>query len=293
MSPAIDATVAVPAWPRDGAVFKDVAEEENIGGKGLNVARWLALRGADVACGGLLGEENAAPFERELARCGVRDVFLRVPGLTRRNEMVVTPEGSFKLNRAAFPNLATDFDAGAVLDGADGEPGVAILSGSLPPSVPKSFYADAVRVLKERGWRVALDASGDALRLGFEAAPDVVKPNAEECAELAGFVPSSPEDFRRASAIIGKHVPFAVISAGESGAWFNGEFVAAPHVEALDTTAAGDTLLAEFCWRMWGKGEELGAAASWAVAAGSAAVTMPGGSPPPPVLVERLMEEIK
>ena len=68
MSPALDATVRMSAWPADGSIAKDVDEVENVGGKGINVARWLARRGVDVACGGLLGADNAGPFERELAR---------------------------------------------------------------------------------------------------------------------------------------------------------------------------------------------------------------------------------
>ena len=106
MSPAIDATVALPRPPKgDGEIFKDVAEEENVGGKTVNVARWLALRKADVACGGLLGEDNDRPFAQELAKYGIEDRFIRVPGATRRNEMIVWPGGSVKLNRAAFPKL--------------------------------------------------------------------------------------------------------------------------------------------------------------------------------------------
>ena len=90
MSPALDASVTLPAWPSDGVIFKDVAETENVGGKGINVARWLALRGAEVSCGGLLGADNAAPFEQELARCGIRDVFLRVPGATRTENVAMS-----------------------------------------------------------------------------------------------------------------------------------------------------------------------------------------------------------
>ena len=109
MSPAIDATVTLPRAPKgDGEIFKDVAEEENVGGKTVNVARWLALRGADVACGGLLGEDNDRPFAKELAKYGIEDRFVRVPGATRRNEMIVWPGGSMKLNRSAFPGLSLE-----------------------------------------------------------------------------------------------------------------------------------------------------------------------------------------
>ena len=69
------------------------------------------------------------------------------------------------------------------------------------------------------------------------------------------------------------------VSDGGAGCWFDGAFVPAPAVEVLDTTAAGDTLLAEWCF----SGDP-----KLAVAAGSAACTMPGGEPPAIELVERL-----
>ena len=291
MSPAVDALVRLPRRPVGaGEVFKDVADEENVGGKALNVARWLALRGAEVVCGGLLGEENAAPFVRELARFGIADAFLRVPGATRRNEMVVWPGGAFKINRAAFLGLDAGFDALAAVEAlvAGGAGGVAVLSGGLPPAVGRDFYAKAVRLLRARGFIAVLDASGEPLRLGAAAGPDVVKPNAEECEALVGFMPSGPDGFRRATDALRGEVAHAVISDGGNGAWFDGAFVAAPGVDVVDTTAAGDTLLAEWCWRTYCAGASADDAARWAVAAGSAACEMAGSTPPPPDRVAHL-----
>ena len=291
MSPAIDATVKLPRAPRgEGEIFKDVSEEENVGGKAVNVARWLALRGAGVSCGGLLGEENDRPFARELAKYGIEDCFVRVPGATRRNEMIVWPGGSVKLNRAAFPGL--DHEALEKLDvleklrggAGDESRSVAILSGSLPPATGRDFYARAVTALKARGWIVVLDASGESMRLALEAGPDLIKPNAEECEPIVGFVPKTPADFKKATALLRAKAAHVIISDGGAGAWFDGEFVAAPKVDVLDTTAAGDTLLAEWCF----SGD-----ARLAVAAGSAACTMPGGEPPDFKLVEKLKGLIK
>ena len=298
MSPAIDATVTLPRAPKgDGEIFKDVAEEENVGGKTVNVARWLALRGADVACGGLLGEDNDRPFAKELAKYGIEDCFMRVAGATRRNEMIVWPGGSMKLNRSAFPKLAAELSFESLLSlSSFSAPGVAILSGSLPPAIPKDFYARAVAAFKAQDWLTVLDASGEAMRLGLEERPDFIKPNAEECEPLVGFVPKTPEEFARATAMLREKAAHVVISDGGAGAWFDGEFVPAPKVEVVDTTAAGDTLLAEFCWRMFGdlgNGERgMGNAGRWAVAAGSAACTMPGGAPPAQELVEQLCKDV-
>ena len=75
LSPAIDATVRMDAWPTDGCIIKTAADTFVPGGKTVNIARWLAKRSfaaasgkqADgerreppqhlIACGGLLGEE--------------------------------------------------------------------------------------------------------------------------------------------------------------------------------------------------------------------------------------------
>jgi fructose-1-phosphate kinase PfkB-like protein len=129
------------------------------------------------------------------------------------------------------------------------------------------------------------------MRLGLEAGPDLIKPNAEECEPLVGFVPKSPDEFIRAMAILRKKARHVIISDGGTGAWFDGTFVSAPNVDVADTTAAGDTLLAEFCWSRFaedGGDVPLIEAAKWSVAAGSAACTMPGGSPPDVDLVARL-----
>ena len=151
-----------------------------------------------------------------------------------------------------------------------------------------------IGTLKALGWTVVLDASGEALRLGVEAGPDLIKPNADECEPLAGFVPKTPDEFHRATETLRVKAAHVIISDGGAGAWFDGEFVSAPEVKVLDTTSAGDTLLAEYCWRRWGCGaRDVLDAAKWAVAAGSAAVTMPGSVPPPIDLVEQLKENIK
>ena len=275
-----------------------------------------------MACGGLLGEDNDRPFTKELAKYGIEDRFVRVAGATRRNEMIVWPGGSMKLNRSAFPGLGSGTSGtGGIATVIDqvlsrlsqsshlsyssheshaSQHGVAILSGSLPPAVPKDFYARAVAAFKAQGWLTVLDASGEAMRLGLEAGPDLIKPNAEECEPLVGFVPKTPEEFARTTAMLREKAAHVVISDGGAGAWFDGEFIPAPKVEVVDTTAAGDTLLAEFCWRFWGNGERgmgngergMGNAGRWAVAAGSAACTMPGGAPPAQELVEQLYQDM-
>ena len=274
LAPAIDATVRLREWPTDGCIIKDAQDTFAPGGKTVNVARWLAVRGAAVSCGGILGRDNAALFEKELAKYGIEDRFVRIPGSTRVNEMFVTPQGSFKVNRPAGGKFE-GFEKFEKFEGFD----VVVLSGSLPKGWPADTYRHLIAAAKEMGAKVVLDASGTALVEGVKAHPDVIKPNAEECEALVGFVPKTADDFKRATAALKEFCDCPIISDGANGCWFDGEFVAAPKVEVLDTTAAGDTLLAEWCW----SGD-----VKLAVAAGSAACTMPGGEPPPFGLVSDL-----
>lgn len=303
LAPAIDATVRLGKWPTDGCIIKDAADTFAPGGKAVNVARWLAKRSLAaasgkqaagerreppqhlIACGGLLGEDNAALFEKELAKYGIEDRFVRIPGSTRVNEMFVTPQGSFKVNRPA----GGSFEGFEKFEGFEGFD-VVVLSGSLPKGWPVGTYRKLVAAAKEAGAKVVLDASGMALVEGMKARPDVIKPNAEECEALVGFVPRTPEEFKKATAALKAFCDYPIISDGANGCWFDGEFIAAPKVEVLDTTAAGDTLLAEWCWgRYKGLGSLEGLdVGKWAVAAGSAACTMPGGEPPPVELVQEL-----
>ena len=187
----------------------------------------------------------------------------------------------------------------AGLGGRDGEDAVAtqdvvILSGSLPKDYPSDAYRHLVETAKKAGAKVVLDASGKALAEGVKAHPDVIKPNAEECEPLIGFVPKTPEDFRKATTALKAFCDYPIISDGGAGCWFDGEFVPAPKVEVLDTTAAGDTLLAEWCFQFFTSGQESASplALRLAVAAGSAACTMPGGEPPDVALVEKLAGEV-
>ena len=299
LSPAIDATVKMNAWPTDGCIVKNAVDVFAPGGKTVNVARWLAKRGASVACGGLLGEDNAVMFEKELAKYGIADRFVRVPGATRVNEMFVTPQGSFKVNRPAFPGVG-GLDVLEKLEAlVKGEkPEVAIISGSLPRDFAADTYRHLVAAAKAAGAKVVLDASGKALVEGVKAHPDVIKPNAEECEALVGFVPKTPDDFKRATAELKAFCDYPIISDGGAGCWFDGTFVAAPKVEVLDTTAAGDTLLAEWCYQscaLLTSGEDAASPLRLrlAVAAGSAACTMPGGEPPEIALVEKLAKETR
>ena len=300
LSPAIDVTLTVEKFPEPGDVLRGFEEVETPGGKGLNSARWLALRGHPVTASGIMGLSNADSLEAMMAAHGIRDAFIRVEGANRRNVMYTSPGGMFKMNRPAFPDLRpSDWSAERILEPCIAASRVCVLAGSLPLPMPGAVYADMIRRLRAAGVSAVLDTSGPALGLGLEAGPCVIKPNSQECAELLGRLPVTQDDFLSACFTLLEKAECVVLSDGPGGCWFanregGGQVLhgTAPHVDVMDTTAAGDALLAEFChgyFPLCALNEDT---LRHACAAGAAATTMPGAASPPLALVERLSEEV-
>ena len=251
-NPALDWTLTIPGFAA-GAVNRVTAQRTRAGGKGVNVAARLAAHGHRVAATGFLGRDNAAPFEALLADLGIEDRFVRVDGATRVGIKIVDPDGGGTTD-VNFPGLAPDDTELLALDdtlAALGATGVrwAVLAGSLPPGVPPTFHADAARVLRAAGCRVAVDTSGDALRHAVEAGPHVVKPNVHELESLVGEpLPTRAAVLGAARELLRRGVELAVVSMGAEGALFvrDGEAVLAvpPRVAVGSTVGAGDAMVA-------------------------------------------------
>src|SRR5437764_10284888 len=82
LNPAIDQTVRVDGF-QTNTVNRGITMQFDAGGKGVNVASFLADYGHSTAVTGFLGQENAAIFEQLFARKQIDDRFVRIPGSTR------------------------------------------------------------------------------------------------------------------------------------------------------------------------------------------------------------------
>ncbi|MBC2907922.1 hexose kinase [Streptomyces cupreus] len=163
---------------------------ERPGGKGLNVARVLAALGHEVTATGFVGGATGRVVrERLTATDGVVDALVPLAGATRRTIAVVDDltGDTTQLNEpgpvvtpAEWTAFQESYDS--LLASAD----AVALCGSLPPGVPVGAYAGLVRAARAAGVPVLLDTSGEPLRRGVAARPDIVKPNADELAELTG-----------------------------------------------------------------------------------------------------------
>ncbi|MGP3687655.1 1-phosphofructokinase family hexose kinase [Streptomyces sp. IBSNAI002] len=248
LNTALDVTYRVPRL-LPHASHRVAAVSERPGGKGLNVARVLAALGHEVTATGFAGGPVGAVVRDLLARSGgVADALLPCAGPTRRTVAVVD-ETSGDTTQFNEPGpLITAAEWSAFLDRyedllAAGTRAVA-LCGSLPPGVPVGAYAVLVRAARAAGVPVLLDTSGEALRRGVAARPEIIKPNAAELAELTGSrepLPATRDARRRgAHAVVTSLGPDGLLAATPEGAWR----AAPPRTLAGNPTGAGDSAVA-------------------------------------------------
>ena len=251
LNPAIDHSARVPSFTA-GRVNRVEWEQSDAGGKGVNVASFLADAGLPVAATGLLGSGNAEPFVELFARKGIADRFVRLPGRTRVNVKIVDPVLD-QVTDINFPGLAPRPEdltrLTETIDTLCADTDWFVLSGSVPAGVPTGVYADLLGRLKDRGKRVVLDASGAPFAAGVTRGPDVIKPNIDELGELVGHpLASHAEVVAAARDLIAGGVGLVAVSMGPDGALFVERdavvLATPPAIEVKSTVGAGDAMVA-------------------------------------------------
>ncbi|MFG2371119.1 1-phosphofructokinase family hexose kinase [Streptomyces sp. NPDC048504] len=221
---------------------------ERPGGKGLNVARVLAALGHEVTVTGFTGGATGRIVQDQLAGTpGVLDALVPVSGATRRTIAVVDEltGDTTQLNEPGPTVTSAEWTAfqdayEALLGGVS----AVALCGSLPPGLPVGAYAGLIRTARTAGVPVLLDTSGEPLRRGVAARPDIVKPNTDELAELTGSHDPlrATQDARRRGArtVVASLGTKGLLAATPEGTWH-----ATPPARVHgNPTGAGDSAVA-------------------------------------------------
>ncbi|MFK0151232.1 1-phosphofructokinase family hexose kinase [Streptomyces sp. NPDC090493] len=247
LNTALDITYRVGAL-RPYTTHRVSAVTERPGGKGVNVARVLAALGHETTVTGFAGGATGRAVRQLLADTpGVRDALLPVTGPTRRTIAVVDEltGDTTQLNEPGPQTAPAEW--GAFLDRYEelltGASAVA-LCGSLPPGVPVGAYAGLIKTARAAAVPVLLDTSGEPLRRGVAARPDLVKPNADELAELTGShdPARATQDARRRGArtVVASLGAQGLLALTPEGRWR----AAPPTHEHGNPTGAGDAVVA-------------------------------------------------
>lgn len=220
---------------------------ERPGGKGLNVARVLAALGHESVVTGFAGGATGAVLRGMLAPLAPRDALVEIAGTTRRTIAVAddTSGDTTQLNEPGPTVLPEEW--AAFLSSYDSllrDAEAVALCGSLPPGIHVGAYAELVRRARAAAVPVLLDTSGEPLRRGIAARPDIVKPNADELAQLTGSRDPlrATRDARRRGAhtVVASLGPEGLLAATPDGTWQ----AAPPEPVKGNPTGAGDSVVA-------------------------------------------------
>ena len=307
-NPSLDRTVALPGPLERGEVQRAVSVSQESGGKGVNVSRALVASGLETVA--VLPGGDSDPVLAGLRDAKVPFAALSIHEPLRTNVALTEPGGvTTKINE---PGPVLDEEAqealiGLLLEHAKGASWV-VLAGSLPPGVPAGFYATVARRLRSADAgagvpQIAVDSSGaplaaavaDDAQGAVSGKPDLLKPNAEELAELAaaaGFASvSTAEELEAdpeaaaaaAAAVVRSGVGAVLATLGSKGAGLvtaDGAWLAThPPVTAVSTVGAGDSSLAGYLLAA-GQGAAPADCLRQAVAHGAAAASLPGSTVP-------------
>lgn len=249
-NPSVDRTYRIGEL-RPGELHRadDVWAEAS--GKGVNVGRVLRRLGVPVRMIVTAGGGEGRLLAELLSAVGAELVPVR--GATRVN-VTLLADGlePTKINEPGTALSAAEADD-LIATTAAGLAGVRWLAccGSLPGGTDPDLARRLIEIARDGGVRVAVDASGAALATAVAGRADLVKPNRDELAELVGRPIDTVTDAIAAGREIRARTGGTVlVSLGADGALLLTEagswHAASPRITPLNTTGAGDALLAGY-----------------------------------------------
>jgi ribokinase len=252
-----------------------------LGGKGSNQAVAAALAGTHSTLVSCVGTDVFTDFATDaLEGFGVDTEFVRqVEGPTgiahirvaasSQNNIVVIPLANFKITKAQ------------VDDAFAKRPNAKVLLTQL--EIPWEVNRHAISLAKSQGLTVVLDPApaSNPEPTAWELI-DIVTPNESEAHSLTGIEVTDEQSAKKAGHwFLDQGVENAIITMGGSGVVLVNKqetrLFAAPKVQAVDTTAAGDAF-AGYLGALLAEGKTLEEAIEVAVKAASISVTKLGAS---------------
>ena len=287
----MDLVIRAPRLPRAGETLAGESFTTVPGGKGANQAVAAARLGASVAMIGCVGndaygEQLRAALLAEQIDCqavtAMADVSTGVASIvvddSSQNAIVIVAGGNGQLT----PEVVARFDT--LLAAAE------VVICQL--EVPVATVAHTLKRARELGKTVILNPAPAAAPLPAQwyAMIDYLIPNESEAAILTGLpVDSVASAQAAATALIKAGAGKVLITLGEQGVVFTDgqafEHFPAKKVQAIDTTAAGDTFVGGFAAAL-SQGKSEAQAIRFGQAAAALSVTRAGAQPSIPTFAE-------
>ena len=278
LNPSIDQHILVKNLVKDDA-NRAKSMTDTAGGKGINVSKVVRELGGRTCAYALLGgfpgeylKELAKPLDFPLIAVPVR-------GNTRLNTVITDIKDDTQTRISApGPVISPEELRSFVrrLLSVRPKPFLWALGGSISRGMKASVYRDMIHALQKNGTPCVLDTDNEALKVGVQAKPFMIKPNEYEMQRLCGRRLKSLSDYLSAARHwVRSGVGLVVVSLGPRGALFVSAEEAfhalAPKVTVTSKVGAGDSLIGGLVWGLYQK-RPLRQAAAMGIACSSSAV---------------------
>lgn len=277
LNPAVDKT-----YTTQGLIVGNVNRMRTVmniaGGKGVNVTKILRQYKYAVGAVGFLGGYSGRFIEEELARRGAECRFVHVEGETRSNINILADDGYVTEILEPGPTIS-DERQDAFLKQYDvllKECGLVILSGSVALGLDNDIYEKLIVRAAEESVPVYLDSSGEGLRYGLRAKPQLIKPNWRELEYIVGHrLKKREEIIESAQFLRSMGIDRVIVSMGRKGLLSVTELgvlhAKPPKIDAVNTVGCGDSVVASYAMSyMKGETEEQAIVRACAVSAANA-----------------------
>lgn len=270
------------------------------GGGGINVARNMRRMGSDTLAVFPAGGPNGQHLAHLLEVDGQPFDAIPIVAHTRQN-VAITDLSRQVMHHFVFPGpQLSSAELAACHQALVSTPSqFLVLSGSLPDTVPPSFYADITQDVSQRGCKVLLDTSGTALSETLFHGAYVAKLNRKEFASLGYDEHASITELRAqmTDLVTRGAVEVLIVTLSRGGALMvsnDGEscYVSAPEVRIISHVGAGDSFMSALAHQL-NQGAPLRRAFRYGVAAAYVTVQCEGNQLEDLAWLERAVDEVK
>ena len=251
LNPALDKTVILPGFAVN-TVNRVSATRLDPGGKGINVSKVVKALGGKTLALGVLGGAAGGYIQAAMDKMELPNDMVLTGEITRTNLKIIDPllQTNTDINEPGGPVSEETLDAVWHKLTKAVKPGdTVVLAGKNPPGMPDSRLAEWVTRLHGMKVYTCVDTVGEPMQQAIAAQPDIIKPNREELAEIAGRRMVTDDDVLTAAReLVGRGVGLVTASLGADGAIFvtrNQAFRGyAPKVSVVSVVGAGDAMMA-------------------------------------------------
>lgn len=272
----MDLVIRAPYMPDNGVTISGEGFMTNPGGKGANQAVAVGKLGGAAYMVGCVGEAFGDELKRTLAHSNVCTQYVKqVSGVSSGIAVIVVVDGDNRiiLDAGANGKLDTALVDEALAGAQAGDYLIAQLE------VSQTVVAHALKTAKQKGMITVLNPAPAAkLQTDLFAHCDFLVPNQSEAEFYTGIYPQDEQSAKQcAQTLAAMGVQNVLITMGEAGSvCVSGNDVYRANsvkVQAVDTTAAGDTYVGAFVTRL---SEGAGIGQAMAFASKAAAITVTG-----------------